>query len=388
MERGYNMNSFVNYFLIFLTFLPLAGFSQTTSETLVVKPHMQEFFNLTSKIQPYLLNKSEYLDVKNEKILAELLTDYKDKTILLKKEKFAQTVDMKFRAQQLAEGLEEAAQTYKDGFRDYSYWVFKSTLNQCFTCHTQKSLEKTQLKFDVNNNAMKVSNFAKAEFLFLVRNYDEAIPLFEKIVSEYPKNGESVENTETSLYKLLFYSVRVLNDDSKSEQLFERLLKNKELPEYIHHSLVAWKNYLKIKKYRVLEDIKILDLKSLKSFINERESIAGHYTFSRQRYIVDLETSQVLFKLLEKDQNKKMKPWYLFYLAQTEMNYRTTMFDSTSELYLKECIEVYSKSSAAPKCLDAYAQMKKEAYTGSCGLQMPKSISDQIKKYEKLIQNK
>jgi len=372
--------------LIIFSLFSAAAFGAETngsvSSTVAVKPHMQDFFDSISKLQPYIVNKDEYLNEKNSEKVLNLVGDFKDKTIALKKEKLAQSADMKFRAQQLAEGLNEAYATYKDGFRDYSYWVLKSNLNQCFSCHTQKGLDKTQFKIEQMD---KEPAFAQAEFLFLVRNYDQSIALYKKIIENYPQNKESVENVEVSLQKILYYYVRVLREDSQTEKTFEDLSKNKALPEYIHHSLSAWKNYLKIKKYRVVENSKIKNVQSLEKFIKEREDVASHYTFSRQRTIVDLETSQVLFKLLEKNEIKNLKPWLLYYLAMTEIGYRTTMFDSTPELYLKECIESYSKTKAAPKCLDLFKQMKKEAYTGSRGTDIPKNVQEQIKKYENMI---
>lgn len=369
--------------LLFVSNL-LHAASQTTvvSGAVAVRPHMQDFFDSISKLQNYIVNKSDYLSDKNADQVLVLIGHFKDKTIALKKEKFAQSADMKFRAHQLAEGLNEAFETYKDGFRDYSYWVLKSNLNQCFACHTQKGLEKTQFKLESTSQA---ASFSQAEFLFLVRNYDQALPHYKQIIQTYPQNKESVESLETSLQKVLYYYVRVLRDDAQTEKVFEQLSQNKSLPEYIHHSLSAWKNYLKVKKYRVVEDVQVKDVQSLEKFVKERENVASHYTFSRQRTIVDLETSQVLFKLLEKNENKKLKPWLLYYLAMTESGYRTTMFDSTPELYLKECIENHTKSKAAPRCLELYKQMKKEAYTGSRGTDIPKNVQEQIKKYESMI---
>lgn len=357
----------------------------TTMVQAEVKPHMQEFFSITSRVQPYLLNKKEFLDAKNEVEIQKSLTEFKEKTAQLKKDKLAQSDDMKFRARQLSEGLEEAEQSFKNGFKDYSYWVLKSSFQNCFSCHTQKSLGETSFKFSPDK---KASNFANAEFLFIVRNYSEAVPLLEKIVAEYPGQSTTVEELESSIQKILYYSVRVLRDDVKTGQLFERLLKNEKLPSSVRNNLLAWQSYLKVKKYRIADEIKVEDQKSLQIFLDERETVASHYKLSRQRYIVDLETGHYLFQWLENSKNKDLKPWLLYGIANLEKDYRSSMFDLTVENYLKECIEVYSKSNAAKKCLTLYKDLKKDAYTGSRGTDIPKSVQDQLNKYDNLINKK
>jgi len=370
---------------LFFILLALTGLKVLAEVKPEVRPHMQEFYNITSQIQPYLLNKADYMNSKNEAEIAKALVEFKQKTLQLKMDKMAQSDDMKFRARQLSEGLDEAEQSFKNGFKDYSYWVLKSSFNNCFTCHTQKGLGETGLKFTRNQ---KASDFANAEFLFIVRNYSESIPLFEKIVVGYPDNKASVEELESSLQKILYYSVRVLRDDKKTEELFERLLKNNQLPSTVRNDVLSWQSYLKIKKYRVVENKEVKDESTLEQFLKERSDVAGHYKLGRQKYIVDLETSHTLFQLLEKPSKNDLKPWILLGLSEIEKDYRTSMFDLSVEQYLKECIEIYPKSPAAKKCLTLFKEIKKDAYTGSRGTDLPKSVIDMINKYEKLINNK
>jgi hypothetical protein len=344
---------------------------------------MQEFYGLTAQIQPFILNKDEFMKEKNEANIQALLTSFAEKTEKLKTDKMAQKDDMKFRAKQLSEGLHEAEQSFKNGFKDYSYWVLKSSLNNCYSCHTQKSLIETPLDFSKDP---KISDFSKADYQFLVRNYSEAIPMFENLIAGYPQNKLSTENLETSLHKLLFYCVRVLHDDIKTILIFEKLLRNKELPSVDRNNILAWKNYLGLKKYRIVEELFIKDQKKLDELMKEREKIAAHYKLSDQRMIVDLETSHFLFKMIEQTDQKNLKPWLLFWAAQIEKNYRTSMFDLTAELYLKECMEIYPKSKAAQNCLASYKEIKIDAYTGSRGTELPKSVEAELKKYETLVQ--
>ena len=135
-----------------------------------------------------------------------------------------QADDMKFRIQQLSDGFTETEESFRNGAKDYSLWALKSTFNNCYSCHTQKNLPPTT--FEPASSA-HTSDFAKAEYLFLIRNYSEALPIYERLLSEYPKNKLSNENLKLSLNKLLYYSIRISQGGNQVVAIFENILKNK-----------------------------------------------------------------------------------------------------------------------------------------------------------------
>ena len=350
-----------------------------------VQVKMQEFYSILNKVRPYLTDKTSYMDTKNEKDVAEALKNFNLTVKALKKEKMAGHDDMKFRAEQLSEGLEDAEKSFRDGFKDYSFWVLKASMNNCFACHTQKSLAGTEYGFTKN---AKDDTFENADFLYIVRNYKAAIPVFEELLGHYPENKLTVENLETSLQKLLYYYVRVLRNDTETLAAFTKLLKNQNLPATVRNDILAWKKYLSVKKYRMNDIPQITTVKSLQEFLAARESIAGDYSLANQRHIVDLETSHFLYQLLEKTTEVKLKPWVLLGLAEVEKNYRLTMFDLSAEQYLKECIQQYPKEKAAKKCLELYKEIKTASFTGSRGTDIPASVKRQFEQFEKLVNQK
>jgi hypothetical protein len=350
-----------------------------------IKPIMDQFFMLTAKVQPYLINKESFMQEKNDKEISQALSDFNRNTQLLKKEQGAKSEDMKFRVKLLAEGLEEAEKAFKTGNKDYSYWTLKASLNNCFSCHTQKSLPSTNFSFLSNATTDK---YSKAEFLFIVRNYAEANSIFEDLLVHYPDNKASYENIESSAQKLLFYSIRVSRNDIKTIALFDRILKNSALPTPMRTDILAWKKYLTIRKYRIEDTAKIESNSDLEDFMKQRQKTAEIYKISNQRTIVDLDTSHFLFQRLENNPSEEMKPALLYWLASVEKDYRLSMFDMSAENYLKECIEKYSLAHAAKKCLKLYSQMQIEAYTGTRGTDLPSSVKDQLKKYEIMVNKK
>lgn len=363
----------------------LLSFVALTAVQAQVQGKMQEFYSILSKIRPYLTDKTGYMDTKNEKEVAEALNSFNNTVKALKKEKMAGHDDMKFRAEQLSEGLEDAEKSFRDGFKDYSFWVLKASMNNCFACHTQKSLIGTEYGFTKNE---RDDTFANADFLYIVRNYKAAIPVFEDLLLHYPENKLTIENLEISLQKLLYYYVRVLRNDAETLAAFAKLLKNQNLPSTVRNDILAWKKYLSVKKYRIVEAPELTTVNSLQDFLAARESIANEYSLANQRHIVDLETSHFLYQLLEKTDDVKLKPWILLGLAEVEKNYRLTMFDLSAEQYLKECIQRYPKDKAAKKCLMLYKEIKTTAFTGSRGTDIPASVKRQFEQFEKLLNQK
>lgn len=350
-----------------------------------VKPLMQNFYNLTEKLQPYLIDKNAFMKSENEKDISAVLSEFNQSTKKLKNDKMSQSDDMKFRVRLLTEDLDEAESSFNNGFKDYSYWALKSTLNNCLNCHTQKGLPLTgyTLKKDSGGDV-----FARAEFLFIVRNYPEALALYEDILSHYPQNKYSVESIEGSAQKILFYAIRVSRNDNSNVQIFDRILKNTELPQDLRSEIISWRKYINLRKYRINEDETVSTEKQLEAYMKKRDRIAEEYHGQRRRAAADLDTAHFLFKLLEKNENKILKPSILYHLARIEGDYRITFFDLTSDNYLKECIEKYPTQKVAKKCFKLYKELQITSFSGSGGTFLPSSVKRQLEKYELMLNKK
>ena len=366
-------------------FTLIIGTAITINAQTMVQPHMQNFYLSIEQLNEFIVDKDDYLNDKNSDKIKTALEDFNKKVIELKKESMVKSDDMKFRFKMLSEGLNEAESTFKSGSKDYSFWVLKSTLNNCFACHTQKGLGETNYTFSQNR---KYDLYTQAEFLFLYRNYSQASKIFEQLLLEYPKNSINYDVIENSLQRLMFFHVRVLKDELKTLALLDKILTNDKLPNFVRINIIAWKKYLALKKFRLFESIKIKDADDLEDFMDTRNEVASNYKLAGQRYLIDLETSTFLFSLLENNGQKKLRPWVLYWLAFQEKDYRLSMFDQSTDYYLKECIERYPKSSAAVKCYELYKEMTIDSYTGSRGTDIPPSVQDQLQKYEKMLKIK
>lgn len=79
----------------------------------------------------------------------------------------------------------------------------------------------------------------------------------------------------------------------------------------------------------------------------------------------------VLSKYLNDHPTTKSAPQILYWLSVAEKRLGGTYFFTLSELYLKDCVTLYSKSPFAKKCYNLYEENVEFGYTGSGGIDIP-----------------
>lgn len=316
-----------------------------------VKPQMSKFQVLMTELSPYLMNEVEYRKTENKEKVLDILSRINQNIDLLKHDQSVKDPSMKFRFQTLSEGFKDVSESYKNGFLDYSYWSLKSQVHQCSACHTEKQLAERDFKYDLTKSA---DPYEQAEFLYMIRNYGEAIPKYIELVKGYPKNKLTENHLGQSIKKIGYYHIRILKDDATTLKVFKEIQANKNLPAYLHRNLSKWINYLEIKKFRLLpESADDQTVKTMKTFVKDRDGIASHFGLGDDRFVIDQETLIYLHRVLDQNKNQELTPWLYLWIADIQNNYRDSLFDNTGELYLKECVKSFPKSKAVPECKKA-----------------------------------
>lgn len=332
--------------------------SLVASANAQVKPHMIQFEELLVKLSPYLLNEAEYKDPKNQIAIESILTKMNKTLGTLQHDKSVQKSTMKFRFEVLAEGFKDVEQSFKTKAVEYSYWNLKSQLHQCSSCHTEKQLGARIYDDEIYK---KSDLFMQAEFQFMLRNYEAAVKKYIQIIEKYKSGQVSNENLDQALKKIGYYFVRIKKNDPETLKTIEDFKSNKELPRYMLNHLQKWVDYLKIKKYRLLpEKSESLSVTEMQKFVDDRESIAKHFGLGQDRFLVDQETLIYLHKVLDSSNDQKLNQWLYLWLAKFHNTYKESLFDTTSELYLKECIAADDKTKIAKECEKELKIIKKE----------------------------
>jgi len=339
------------YFKILIIFFGLSLQAQ-------IKPKMAQFEILMKQLSPYLMSEKEFIDPANQKSVEKILKDINLNIELLQHDPSVVNSNLKFRFKVLAEGFKDVESSFKNRFLDYSYWNLKSQLHQCSSCHTEKQLTDRWYSFDLLNNS---DLFAQADFQFMLRGYDEAVKKYQKLIDAYPKNKLNEKNLDHSIKKIGYYYIRILKNDEKTLEALSKINTNKELPTYLVRHLKKWIEYFNVKKFRMLpEKAEDQSYLSLKEFVEARSKIAGYYGVGDDRFPIDQETLIYLHRVLDLNQNKDLLPWLYLWIGQIQNNYKESLFDTTGELFLKECFESYSKSKAAKFCKSEYKEIMKD----------------------------
>ncbi|MBC7370916.1 MAG: hypothetical protein H7326_05080, partial [Bdellovibrionaceae bacterium] len=176
-----------------------------------VKPLMDQMLNQIFILKPFLVSEEKFADQKNSKAIQRALQNMADISVKIAHEDSITKSGFQMPAKVLTAQLRESELIFSAGNKNYSLWMVKSTLGVCISCHTQ--LPAVSTRFTTLNNLKVLRNpFEEAEFLFTIRNFDEAMPLYQNALKGYPQNAVTVDSLEKIVYRQLYYYVRVARD--------------------------------------------------------------------------------------------------------------------------------------------------------------------------------
>jgi len=256
------------------------------------------------------------------------------------------------------------------------------------SCHTQLPAVSTQFT-TLNSGHILVNPFEEAEFLFVIRNFNEAMKLYDQAIKGYPKNMVTSDSVERAVYRQLFYYVRVQRDFKGLVSALKADKANKALPKGIISKisgLQAAAESLKNEPYPAFNSSQEAEFrKYIETAL--KDELAGEFKFDNpKKELIYLKVSSVLFEYLNSYPETPLKPDILYWLSLCESHYSHRTFYSLPELYLKQCVMEFPASPVAKKCLKEYQDLVTMAYTGSSGTHIPSDVSKELKTMEKVIQ--
>lgn len=352
-----------------------------------VKPHMDLMLKEIFTLKPYIVSDVEYRDPKNFQKINDSLKQMVALSEKITHEGKIKKTGFAISSKALNEQLREAELVYRVGNKDYSLWMLRSTLSVCMSCHTQLPASSTQ--FDtLSKGTFLTKPFDEAEFLFIVRNFDKAMPLYDQVINTYPDNKGSQENLEKALARKVYYFVRVKRDLAGLSSSLEKNQKNKNLPSMVGKRIKALRqaaDKLKKQAYPEFTENQQADLKKYAE-TELKEELKGEFSTTVEKELSYLKVSSVLYKYLEQNPESTMKPEILYWLSFCERRYEQKAFYSLPELYLKQCVTEFPGSAVAPSCLREYQDLVTMAYTGSSGTHIPKDVERELKAMKEMVE--
>ena len=365
------------------------------------KEVMNRALNSFIKIMPYLSSQETYNSAKNTSAIKQemmaLETVFQDakKESLLQNDLFSTT------NLAISDNLSLARKSFDYPNKNFSYIRMKETIHLCFHCHAQLPEEFTS-SFSKGVNNLKREKFSSdldyAQYLFLVRNFDAAQTLYQKIIDNTsselinaPKVNRKIslakqQQMEEALRQILVIYAKIKRDIKGGSSYFEKL--NLEgYPSYLKQQILNWNQGLKewLPKESELGDLK--DNTTMKKFVNDTLSPIIAKSQEGDSRVVDLLIGTGLLSnyvfLNAEDPDKAIA---LYYLGLSEASLSSTSFYSLAESYFRDCVRKYPAHVIAPKCFDEYEKSIVFGFTGSSGIRIPKDIQEDISKLKTLLE--
>jgi hypothetical protein len=283
--------------------------------------------------------------------------------------------------------LEDTINAVKGNNYVFAQKRLKALTALCISCHSQLSEKASENTFGNAIKKVKRENFESdytyGNYLFLVRRFNESEKFYELALDIAIK-----ESNEAELYPILRRMISIntkINFNPQAAASFtQKYLNNPNLPALAHNVLLNWDK--EIKKWEKFNPKKIKSVDSfIQKYLKPLETVKGQSS-DGENDITLLVASGVLSKHLNDFPKSKLAPEILYWLSVAERRLSSTYFFSLSDLYLKDCIKLYSKSKYAKKCYDEYADNIEFGYSGSGGTDIPaeeKRELDRLKGYLK-----
>ena len=381
---------------ILLSFMLPTSYANSPESTAQAKAVMSNVYGSFVKVIPYVYSSSEKIgnlkDPKHKNEKDELLKNLHDLSEYFKAARHAEFF--------LKPGFRPSLETINNHLEETiisvnsnNFLFVQKRLNAlaalCVTCHSQLSdnIAKNAFGDAINkeNRSRFESDYAYANYLFLVRRFAESKNYFEKAIEAalVKDNALSINEINNSLRKLITIHTKIKFDYKKAQELLSKYEKEKRLPKISKAIIKEWS-----KSLGAWKKFDINSVKSIKEFIAQnltpmeakREKIE-----SGEADITLLISSGFLSNYLTDNAVNDQTAEILYWLAIAERRLSSTYFFSLSDLYLKDCVKRFPTAPIARKCYQEYADNLEAGYSGSAGTDIPHEEQVELLKLKSLL---
>lgn len=374
--------------------LPSAAFSIDPSEA-QAKAVMSNVYDSYQKIIPYAYSTKDISNgLRNKKEKEELLKNLTDLSQFFKNARhaeFFQRPGFRPSLETINNHLEETILSVETNNFIFAQKRLNVIGALCVSCHSQlpQSVAKNAFGGDVKKEKRERfdSDFSYANYLYLVRHFDESIIYFDKAIESALGKLDKSASLEiiSSLRKIISIDTKIKFDYDKAKASIEKWEKDSRLSSNDRKMVKRWGDSLKTWK-----GFDPNSIKSMPDFIEKHLSpldLKMEIIFTGEEDITLLSSSGVLLNYLVENPGTELAPEILYWLSMTEHRLSQTFFFSLGDLYLKDCIRKYPASPYAKKCYQEYADSIEAGYSGSSGTDIPIEEKRELLKLKSILRN-
>jgi len=274
--------------------------------------------------------------------------------------------------------LAQQLQSLSAGARIYGGNSLRILLSESFTlcmsCHSQDEIEKRP--FTEAQLRDLEPGFAKAEFMFLTRDYDAALPLYLDYLNTTAKSPPDA-NRLSALERVLVLITRPDTTPTNAVNILAELAED-AVTQFESRLIEDWQMALQSVANGIMSPIdhKNPDIEELASFIEVKMPGIRSDTSWQMQQVFWVIFRNHLYRFINQHRQTVEMPRLLYWLASSDRTLQYKFYDGLSRLYLLECITHYSDHPYAKQCFDEYELLMIVSFSGSAGL----TISDDVQK--------
>lgn len=375
-------------------YTPVIYAKEEPSQEAQAKAVMGKVYDSYVKIIPYAystkLKSKDFGNNKKEK--AELLNNLNDLSQFFKNARhaeFFQRPGFKPSLETINNHLEETIISVESNNMIFAQKRLNVIGALCVSCHSQ--LPESVSKNAFGNRIIKEkrdrfeSDFAYANYLYLVRRFDDSKKYFESSINDNlnKPGGDSGPEIKASLEKLLAINTKIKFDFDQTNSFLTKWGKENRLSSSDKKRIQRWSaDLIKWKGFDPLA------IKSMPEFISKNLSpldMKKDLLFDGEDDISFMIASGILLNFLVENPNTELAPEILYWMSLAEKHMGQTYFFSLGDLYLKDCIKKYPASAYAKKCYQEYEDSITAGFTGSSGANIPAEEKKELSKLKSLL---
>lgn len=371
---------------------PKKKLTHDRSKELPVRKEMNNISRHIRELGLFIASEQEFMKDKNKAVIQKNLEELTSLFKNLKTHPLIDTQGLSINQTVMTEQLEQTTALFKNDKKPLARAKFNAALNLCVSCHTQSpGMQRQEFKLfaDKDITKMKLTEFERAELLFVTRDLEAAVALYDKFVRTSKKTDDD-ENILKALERQLIYFVKVKKSFPLAKERFEQYLKLGNLNPTLTQEVSDWVKNLSGKSLWENFDpqtVKEEDMeKFMKTFIADDEE-GPIFTATNSSEVFDLNLSSILLDYYNAHPETKLGAKILYWLATLDKRLNDDLFFSLGDYYLLACMEKYPKDPVAKDCYDSYLDDLEINYL-SKEKDYPPKIKERIKYLQKLIDYK
>jgi hypothetical protein len=365
-------------------------------DTAQAKVVMNNVYDSFVKIIPYVYADKNALDSlkssSNQRELIKNLTDISSAFKSARHVEYFQKPGFRPSLETINSHIDETISSIKSQNYIFAQSRLKAISALCVSCHSILSESASKNAFGEAINSEKrsrfESDFAFANYLFLVRRFTEATFYFEQAIKNHLDTNVLADPQKdhelySSLRRVLSIYTKITFNPDKSEAFLKKYRDNQKLSPHIKAAIVQW--IASLDKWKKFDPHKV---KSIHLFIGKYLApLEAHREklLNGESDITLLVASGVLSKYITDNPLSPQAPEILYWLSLAERRLSSTYFFSLSDLYLKDCITLYPKSPYAKKCYQEYEDNITFGFSGSKGTYIPVEEKQELDRLKRAL---